>query len=572
MKSGETRFIVKKLDTKKPYNSVGFRLSNGKTTIKKSTDAQDTKDKVLVQDGVFLIPLQQTDTNALQGNVTLEAQINYQDHSVIMSDDNFLYINSSLGYDQVQGSEPAQDDGIEVVMTAIEEGVAVIVNPEASQELIDAVTDLFQDTKQIAQSVRDDADEGKFDGKDGKDGRDGVDGSDGRDGRDGRDGVDGKDGRDGADGFSPTVTVKTQTSTDYVLEITDKNGSYDTPNLQGRKGDKGDRGDGTVVDTAKGSTISLTDSADSPLDAISIMGKSTQTKTNGYQLIEKIIAGVTETNRGITFEYKSEGKIRISGTLTSTTNLDLWLTPNKPIGQGQYYAKGKGFTNDVTFTFVRSGMAEQTGDFSQALNLTTDTAYPVRIQIKAGVTNLDIEVQVMIERGTTSHDYESYTGGQPSPSINYPQLITDITSEEIQITNGTDTQTANLTKTLRGIPVSSGGNYTDNNNQQWLCDTIERYKDGSGKYIQRIGYIASYNEETITTDYISTTGGLNNGSSIIYILDTPIETPLTSEELAELDLDTYYPSTTISANADVVVEYVCDTKNWMYNHFEPKTT
>ena len=37
MKSGETRFIVKKLDTKKPYTSVGFRLSNGKTTIKKST-------------------------------------------------------------------------------------------------------------------------------------------------------------------------------------------------------------------------------------------------------------------------------------------------------------------------------------------------------------------------------------------------------------------------------------------------------------------------------------------------------------------------------------------------------
>ena len=59
MKSGETRFIVKKLDTKKPYNSVGFRLSNAKTTIKKSTDSEDTKDKVLVQDGVFLIPLQQ---------------------------------------------------------------------------------------------------------------------------------------------------------------------------------------------------------------------------------------------------------------------------------------------------------------------------------------------------------------------------------------------------------------------------------------------------------------------------------------------------------------------------------
>ena len=204
MKSGETRFIVKKLDTKKPYNSVGFRLSNGKTTIKKSTDAEDTKDKVLVQDGVFLIPLQQADTNALQGNVTLEAQINYQDHSVIMSDDNFLYINSSLGYDSIQGSAPAEDDGIEVVMTAIEEGVAVIVNPEASQELIDAVTELFQDTKQIAQSVRDDADAGRFDGE---------------------------------DGFSPQVTVKTETPSTYVLHIKDADHEFDTPNLQGQGGE-----------------------------------------------------------------------------------------------------------------------------------------------------------------------------------------------------------------------------------------------------------------------------------------------------------------------------------------------
>ena len=30
----------------------------------------------------------------------------------------------------------------------------------------------------------------------------------------------------GADGYSPTITVKTDTSTNYVLTITDVNGSY----------------------------------------------------------------------------------------------------------------------------------------------------------------------------------------------------------------------------------------------------------------------------------------------------------------------------------------------------------
>lgn len=49
----------------------------------------------------------------------------------------------------------------------------------------------------------------------------------------GKDGKDGVDGVDGADGFSPTITVKTNTDTEYVLTITTAEGSFDTPNLKG---------------------------------------------------------------------------------------------------------------------------------------------------------------------------------------------------------------------------------------------------------------------------------------------------------------------------------------------------
>lgn len=41
----------------------------------------------------------------------------------------------------------------------------------------------------------------------------------------------GIDGADGKDGFSPTIEVHTNTKTEYVLKITDINGSYLTPNL-----------------------------------------------------------------------------------------------------------------------------------------------------------------------------------------------------------------------------------------------------------------------------------------------------------------------------------------------------
>lgn len=42
---------------------------------------------------------------------------------------------------------------------------------------------------------------------------------------------------------------------------------------------------------------------------------------------------------------------------------------------------------------------------------------------------------------------------------------------------------------LCGIKVNSGGNYTDENGQQWICDEIVKYADGSGKRIQRIGKV-----------------------------------------------------------------------------------
>lgn len=46
---------------------------------------------------------------------------------------------------------------------------------------------------------------------------------------------------------------------------------------------------------------------------------------------------------------------------------------------------------------------------------------------------------------------------------------------------------------LLGLPVDSGGNYTDSNGQQWICDEMDFKR---GKYVQRIGkLVLSGNEE-----------------------------------------------------------------------------
>ena len=65
---------------------------------------------------------------------------------------------------------------------------------------------------------------------------------------------------------------------------------------------------------------------------------------------------------------------------------------------------------------------------------------------------------IMIERGSEATVYEPYTGS-----------IATITSA----------------LPLCGIPVDSGGNYTDSDGQQWICDELIYNADGTGKIIKR---------------------------------------------------------------------------------------
>lgn len=59
----------------------------------------------------------------------------------------------------------------------------------------------------------------------------------------------GANGRDGTDGVSPTVAVASNTSTEYKLTITDKNGSITTPNLKGQNGSGGGSGSSSSFTT-----------------------------------------------------------------------------------------------------------------------------------------------------------------------------------------------------------------------------------------------------------------------------------------------------------------------------------
>lgn len=177
---------------------------------------------------------------------------------------------------------------------------------------------------------------------------------------------------------------------------------------------------------------------------------------------------------------------------------------------------------------------------------------------------------------------------------------------------------------LPGIPVDTGGNYTDTNGQHWVCDEIdlargvyvqrlERYSlavadmTGSESYpgwrntgiasyypeasnaIGRYGAVAMCNIESNPSDnvHLNTKSGSDllmipnpNGITqsewkaqypnlvfdLIVSIPTPIETPLSEEELAAYSaLHTYRNHTTVSndASAHMELEYVMDAKKYI---------
>ena len=178
---------------------------------------------------------------------------------------------------------------------------------------------------------------------------------------------------------------------------------------------------------------------------------------------------------------------------------------------------------------------------------------------------------------------------------------------------------------LPGIPVTSGGNYTDANGQRWICDEIDFAR---GVYVQRCKEIVidgttavrlnkhansqclcaqavpdilitsppniqklvmsdryeaySWTDQNnrvycIGEDIIITDNRFTNMDATIavlraerpkvaYILATPIETPLSEEELAAYaSLHTYRDHTTVSndASAHMELEYVMDAKKYI---------
>ena len=392
---------------------------------------------------------------------------------------------------------------------------------------------------------------------------------------------------------------------------------------------------GAIVETVKGSVVQIADSAEAFMEGLRIFGKSEQDGTptpespkeiksiggNGEVKVNINTGNLFPLNKFKGYEVNNSAKQitlngdRISFTGKGTTGKeDMVFFLNKEADKlslppGKYTLSFKsnkpyGGTNGENTVEMYLIVEKKSGTVYQSTGnagkRTVDIEDGDKMYFRFDINNNSMGAEfydIMFNLGDTPLSYESHAEQ----------------SLAIQTPNG-----------LPGIPVSSGGNYTDESGKQWICDEIDL---GRGKYVQRIKTINAKNivwvrdpdrekmRYTSIQQDIKKHGGLmsnrfiknsfSNGPGLcsneenkklrccfdstfdtldkvtqffsenetifMYEITEPIETDLTPEEIAAYKaLHTYYPTTVVTnnANADMQLDYVADTQLYIKKELE----
>ena len=185
--------------------------------------------------------------------------------------------------------------------------------------------------------------------------------------------------------------------------------------------------------TAEGENIDLADSADMRFSSFKISGNSKQEIREGYNLLPYPYKETTKTSNGITWTINDDGSIKVSGTSTGTSFIDLYsngtekiTTPNerytfaliKKDGNFgfsfHYYHYVGGWNNIITGTNIKSFTPYDNGSTGDLL----------RILVEGTGQTVNETIYPILLKGEYTQDtlpkYEKYG---VSPSINYSSEV-----------------------------------------------------------------------------------------------------------------------------------------------------
>ena len=330
-----------------------------------------------------------------------------------------------------------------------------------------------------------------------------------------------------------------------------------------------------IVGSEIGNPISVDDAFPAPLCGLTVYGKSTQSGTPTPDAPVPIVSA----GDGGSLTVKVTRKNRMPPNLKYRDVFECFVKKNTPITlvfKGDLVSQGGNIlffdeNNNQNWFGIDAGKAEHhikySVDVTKFQYLMSDTA----------------SENVCLTWNASSPDYEPYR----------EQLLT------LPTPNG-----------LPGIPVTSGGNYTDSTGQQWACDEVDLER---GVKVQRVNavdlstctvtgttefavtkrlsirlpirgrdyktealcnklqFLVSFSDDT-PHFYVDTSNaqvfipiGAKNPEEgeyiLFYVLATPIETPLTPDELATYSaLTAYGPDTVVQASdgAGIKLDYQRD--------------
>lgn len=237
-----------------------------------------------------------------------------------------------------------------------------------------------------------------------------------------------------------------------------------------------------IVCEAEGTVVAVSDASDMSLQGMRLFGRSTQNgvptpdapveivsvenpvlRVCGKNLLPYPYPQTSKVESGVTFVDNGDGSITANGTATAT--MGFWFIArqdNFVLPAGSYvlcpFDVPTGTHIDVAVSddnLTWYGVASATTAPS-TFNLSRNVYISVRWYVPEKAVLNNATMRAMLCKEGVDLAYER-PGAHKKFSIN---------------------------RTLYGIPVQTGGNYTDSNGQQWICDEVDLER---GVYVQRTG-------------------------------------------------------------------------------------
>ena len=201
-----------------------------------------------------------------------------------------------------------------------------------------------------------------------------------------------------------------------------------------------------------------------PQEIISV--ESPTAVIHGKNLLNSNYASDYMTHNGVTYSDAGDGRLAVNGTASANTSFafaSFAAGKRTFIPAGTYTVSGNP-SNDIYFGFYLYD-SQETEEYSLAVS-----------RIKGG-----IPWTFTIEKDSYYGTYVHVPSGNTVATVISPQL--EIGREATEYEPPCAHQKIKLNRILHAIPVTSGGNHTDSDGQQWICDEIDLER---GVYVQRV--------------------------------------------------------------------------------------